>query len=120
MKEPKGLRYNRSKLKWSLIDFKSLEPMAQVLMYGAEKYTIKDENGKVITSGKDNWKNGMIPSEICESLLRHVFALLRGEINDPESKLPHTGHIMCNVMFLEYNLANLPEFNDLPKIEENE
>ena len=114
-KEPKGLRYNGDKPKWSLVDFKSLEPMVRVLEYGAAKYTVKDESGKVIATGRDNWKNGMIPSEVTESLLRHVFALLRGEMNDPESGLPHTGHIMCNAMFLEYNLQNFPELNDLKK-----
>lgn len=114
-KEVKGLRYNANKTKWSLVDFKSLEPMVKVLEYGAEKYTIRDDNGNIVTTGRDNWKNGMVTSEVAESLLRHTFALLRGEINDPESGLPHTGHIMANCMFLEYNIENYPELNDLIK-----
>lgn len=114
-RELKGLRYNTNKPKWSLVDFKSLESMVRVLEYGVEKYTVRDENGEVVTNGKDNWKKGMITSEVAESLLRHTFALLRGEINDPESGLPHIGHIMCNAMFLEYNLQNFPQLNDLTK-----
>lgn len=117
--EEKGLRYNKGKRKWSLVDFESLESMVSVLEYGAEKYTVKDEKGNVLRTGANNWKKGMIISEVCESLLRHTFALMRGEINDPESGLSHIGHIQCNAMFIDYNMRNKPEFNDLPKIEIN-
>lgn len=112
---PKGLRYNANKTKWSLVDFPSLVPMVKVLEYGADKYTIKDELGKIVATGRDNWKKGMVTSEVAESLLRHTFALLQGEINDPESGLPHVGHIMCNAMFLQYNMEHYPELNDLIK-----
>jgi len=27
---------------------------------------------------------------------------MEGEDNDPESKLSHVGHILCNAMFLSY------------------
>jgi hypothetical protein len=118
--EEKGLRYNEGKIKWSLVDFESLESMARVLMYGAEKYTVKDEEGNVLRTGANNWKKGMVVSEVCESLLRHTFALMRGEVTDPESGESHVGHMMCNCMFIDYNMRNKPEFNDLPKIETNE
>lgn len=107
----KGLRYNEGKRKWSLVDFKALEPMVEVLEYGAAKYTT--EKG----SGKDNWKKGMPVTEICESMLRHTYALLTGEINDPESTKQHIGHILCNAMFISHMINQKPEFNDLPKTE---
>ena len=28
---------------------------------------------------------------------------MSGEQNDPESGLPHAGHILCNMMFYEYH-----------------
>ena len=34
----KALRHNTGKLKWGLVDFKSLEPMVEVLEFGAKKY----------------------------------------------------------------------------------
>ena len=34
-----GDRYNKGKTKWSLVDWESLEPLVQVLMFGANKYT---------------------------------------------------------------------------------
>lgn len=112
-KEEKGLRYNTGKPRWSLVDFKSLTPMVEVLEYGAQKYTTKGEDGEV--SGEENWKKGMPTKEILESLLRHTFALLEGEINDPESAKQHIGHIMCNAMFASYMINQKPEFNNLPK-----
>jgi hypothetical protein len=95
-----ALRYNEGKLRWSLIDWKSLEPMVRVLEKGAQKY---DDH---------NWKKGMPTSQISESLLRHMFAFMNGEDNDLETNESHLGHVMCNVMFLIYNLRENPQFDD--------
>jgi len=35
-----ALRYNKGKKQWALVDFKSLEPMVEVLDYGKSKYTL--------------------------------------------------------------------------------
>lgn len=86
----KGLRYNEGKERWSLVDFEALKPMVKVLEFGAKKY---DDH---------NWKKGLKTTEISESLLRHLTAYLNGEDNDKETGLPHTGHIMCNAMFLSH------------------
>lgn len=97
--EPKtGLRYNEGKRSWSLVDFKALEPMVEVLEYGRDKYTVKLPDGKVI-SGAHNWKKGLDMMQILESLSRHLFAMMDGELIDPESGKPHIGHLMCNAMF---------------------
>jgi len=85
-----ALRYNKNKPQWSLVNFKSLEPMVQVLEFGAKKYS------------RDNWKKGLNKNEVLESLARHLFALIDGEEFDQESGLPHIGHIMCNAMFYQY------------------
>ena len=85
-----GLRYNTGKLKWSLVSWKALAPMVRVLMFGAEKY---DDH---------NWKKGLKYTEVTESLQRHLNAFIEGENDDPESKLSHVGHILCNAMFLSY------------------
>ena len=85
-----GDRFNTGKLKWSLVSWKALAPMVRVLMFGAEKY---DDH---------NWKKGLKYTEVTESLQRHLNAFIEGEENDPESKLSHVGHILCNAMFLSY------------------
>ncbi len=101
-----ALRYNTGKLKWSLVDFDSLEDMVKVLNFGAEKYE------------PNNWKKGLNTKQISDSLMRHLFAFLRGEDIDKESGLPHTGHIMCNAMFLSYMFRFSPDF-DKRDIDEN-
>lgn len=88
--EDKALRYNTGKRKWSLVDFKSLEVMVEVLEFGALKYS------------PDNWKKGLDKKEILESMMRHLAALMDGQSKDPETNLSHMGHIMCNAMFYSY------------------
>lgn len=88
--EEKGLRYNDNKPKWSLVHFQSLLPMVRVLEKGAIKYS------------PENWKKGLGKKEILESAMRHLTAMMDGELNDAETGLPHAGHVMCNMMFYNY------------------
>ncbi|MEM4710645.1 MAG: DUF5664 domain-containing protein [Candidatus Woesearchaeota archaeon] len=101
--EEKGLRYNDGKLKWTLIDYNALEPLVEVLEFGTKKYS------------ENNWKKGLYVTDICDSLLRHIYSFLNGENNDKESKLPHIGHILANSMFLSYMLKNKPELDNRHK-----
>jgi hypothetical protein len=86
----KGLRYNEGKLQWSLVDLTSFEGMVRVLMFGAQKYS------------RENWKKGLNILEIMDSMLRHLSAMMRGELIDPETGLPHNSHLQCNTMFFDY------------------
>ena len=95
LEQTKALRYNQGKPKWSLVHFKSLEPMVRVLMYGADKYA------------PDNWKKGLDRKEILDSMQRHLAQLIDGQEIDEESNLHHIGHIMCNCLFYSYfNVMN--------------
>ena len=71
-----------------MVDLNSLKPCAEVLAFGAKKYS------------RNNWKKGFLLSSILNSMLRHIAALQDGEVIDPESGLPHIGHIQCNALFL--------------------
>ncbi len=84
----KADRYNSGKAKYSMLDLTCLEPAVRVLEFGAKKYA------------RDNWKKGLPISEVLDSMLRHIGAIQRGEFIDPESGLPHIGHIQCNALFL--------------------
>ena len=91
MKTEKAMRFNTGKMKWSLVHFKSLEPMIAVLMFWAKKYA------------PNNWKKWMNEQELLESMQRHLASMIDWEVNDKESNLPHVWHLMCNCMFYVYH-----------------
>lgn len=99
----KGDRYNDEKLKWGLIPYKALEPMVDVLMYGAKKYS------------PWNWTKGLSWVETSESLLRHIYDFLDGKDKDDESKLLQVGHILCNALFLSYMFLFRKDLDDRNK-----
>ena len=97
-------RFNEGKMAWELVDFESLEPLVEVLMFGATKYS------------KDNWKKGQAITELLGSLFRHIIAFQNGEDLDEESGKSHIGHAMCNLMFIQYVLTHHEKFDDRNKI----
>jgi hypothetical protein len=96
-----GTKHDQDKPMLNLLDAQALEGLAAVLTFGAKKYAA------------DNWRGGISNSRLIASLLRHLFAIMRGEYIDPESGLPHIDHVGCNWMFLSNNLKNRPDLNDL-------
>lgn len=100
------MRFNGGKPKLSYVDQDSFMDTADVLDFGSQKYA------------RDNWRKGLPVTEIIDSLERHIAGLKRGEFLDPESGLPHHGHIGCNVMFLSHVMRQHPEFINLMDIQE--
>ena len=95
-----GYRYNEGKAEWGLVDWEVTEDMVKVLEFGKKKYAAW------------NWAKGLFYVSIIESLLRHTFAILKGENNDSDSGLPHYAHIMCNAMFLGRMMKSRPDLDD--------
>lgn len=87
-----GIRYIKGKVRYELIPTHLLEHAARVLEFGATKYS------------KHNWCAGMLYSVVIGSIKRHLAAFERGEDIDPESGFRHTGHLICNLLFLEHYL----------------
>lgn len=98
-----GLKYDQDKVPLDLLDPIALEGLARVLQFGAKKYAAH------------NWRGGISYSRLIAALLRHVFAILRGEYVDPESGLPHIDHVGCCWMFLSYMTKTRPDLDDLYK-----
>jgi hypothetical protein len=96
-----AVKYDDNKPDWSLVPFESLEGMVKVLEFGAKKY-----DGW-------NWTNGggFSYTRVLRSCLRHIFAYMRGENNDPESGLSHIHHAMCNLLFISHYIGNKEKFN---------
>lgn len=74
---------------------------ARVFDYGREKYSAW------------NWARGQAWSIPLASALRHiVFGTAEGEMLDPESGLPHRGHIACNIVMLLWFIEHYPQGDD--------
>jgi len=95
-----GLKYDNEKPRTDLLDPQALEGLARVLAFGAKKYSAH------------NWRGGISFSRLLGALLRHTFAILRGEDIDPESNLPHVDHLGCCWMFLSNMMKTRPDMDD--------
>lgn len=82
-----GIKYDQDKPDWSLLPLSVLEPTVMALTQGAVKYS------------RDNWKDVEVDRYV-SAMLRHFTAYQSGEINDPESGLPHLSHCIANLTFL--------------------
>lgn len=103
MTEEKALRYNEGKVDWTLLDFKSCEPLAQAMMYGSNKYA------------RLNWQKPCDdPRQHLQSAMRHLIAVLEGEQYD-ESLVRHTGHVMANMMMYNYHTMQFAPVLKSPK-----
>jgi hypothetical protein len=98
-----GVKHDEGKAQLDLLPRRGLVAVARVLEMGRKKY------------GRDNWKGGLAWSRPAGAALRHLFAWLDGESNDPESGLSHLAHVACNMLFLlEYEKTH-PELDDRAK-----
>ena len=103
-----GVKFDTGKPRMDLLDADALEGLAAVLTFGANKYAAH------------NWRGGLSYSRLLAALLRHTFAIMRGERIDPESGLPHIDHVGCCWMFLSYHMKKRPDMDDLWKPNENQ
>lgn len=63
--------------------------ISDVLTFGAKKY--EAHSWHTVAEGKTRYK---------AALLRHMTAHAQGEVNDPESGLPHLAHAACCSLFI--------------------
>jgi hypothetical protein len=92
MSEEKMLRYDEGKPNWTLIDYKTILPFVDAMMYGATRYPI------------GNWKLPPgNPRQPLESAMRHLTSIVDGEEIDPESGVRHAGFVMANMMIYLYH-----------------
>ena len=86
----KGIKLDQNKPNWSLLPYKEVEQIVQVLTFGAKKY-----------QGKDNWKRVPEARErYFSALMRHLTSWWGGEHRDEETGLSHLAHAGCCLLFL--------------------
>lgn len=83
-----GVKYDQGKPRTDLLPWDALLSAAEVLAYGAGKY------------GDRNWEKGLDEGRLVGAMLRHLAADQMGEKVDPESGLPHFGHMLCSCLML--------------------
>jgi len=98
-----GLRFNKGKLRYDLVEPHAFEDFVQVLTDGANKYFDR------------NWENGLSWTSVLASLKRHIAAIEKGEDYDKESGRLHIAHAACNVHFLNAFYYTFPQGDDRPK-----
>ena len=94
-----GVKYDNGKPQWSLLPFRALTQVVEVLTYGAKKYA------------PDNWKK--VPDarrRYIDAGFRHLTAYTSGETNDPETGKHHLAHAICCLLYLV--AFDLGEHND--------
>ena len=79
---------SQRKTRFDLVPFAAVAQIADVLEFGADKYSA------------NNWCRGAHWSRYFSALCRHVFAWWRGEDLDPETGLSHLAHAGCCLFFL--------------------
>lgn len=85
---PGGTKHDTGKPRMSLLPTGPLTAVAEVLTFGATKYSA------------NNWRAGFDYSRLTDAALRHLLAFNEGEDADPESGISHIAHAICGLMFL--------------------
>lgn len=84
-----GDKHDNGKLRLDLIPPEVIEMLGEIYTYGFMKY------------GARNWEKGFEDGQLLAAARRHDLALAKGEMNDPESGLPHAAHAAWNYLTTE-------------------
>ena len=82
-KKIEGTKHDQGKPDYSLMPSEAMDEIAAVWSFGQKKYAAF------------NWAKGFAWRRPLAAALRHIYAFLRGENNDPESGLSHLAHAVC-------------------------
>jgi hypothetical protein len=96
-----GVKHDKEKPTACLLPGKALLKVAEVLDFGARKYSA------------NNWRGGIKYSRLLSAAERHLLALNDGEELDLETGLPHEAHAICELLFLlQLKIENRQDLDD--------
>ena len=100
-----GIKYDSAKPRMNLLPPKAIMEVAKVLTFGAEKYDA------------ENWRKlDDLQNRYTAGALRHIFAHMDGEKDDPESNISHLAHALCCLLYkLEIELENAKIEEEKPR-----
>lgn len=84
-----GMKFDAGKPRWTLLPWKQVEQIVEILTFGAKKYA--DNNWQKVENSRARYFDAM---------QRHLIAWFEGEKTDPESGKSHLAHAGCNLLFL--------------------
>lgn len=87
-KNSQSAKADNGKPRPTLVPTSLIRAVTEIREYGCKKY-----------HDPDNWRK-VEPQRYRDALYRHWLAYLEGEVDDPESGLPHIWHCACNIAFL--------------------
>jgi hypothetical protein len=89
IKPKQGVKYDSDKLQWTLLPFRAINEVLEVLAFGAKKYAA------------DNWK--IVPearTRYVDAAFRHLSDWHLKERLDGETGKSHLAHAICCLLFL--------------------
>jgi len=84
-----GIKQSIGKTRWSLLPFKALEHVVNVLNFGA-----------ITKYAPHNWKHVPNKAPYMDAIIRHWEKYLDGEELDSECNESHLACVICNALFL--------------------
>jgi hypothetical protein len=87
-----GRKNDKNKIRWSLMPFNELEEVAEVFMFGADKYT--DFGWKTVPNARERYWN---------ACMRHLLSGGVQNAKDPESNLRHLAHLICSALIVMWH-----------------
>ena len=85
-----GVKHDTGKRRWTLLPWRELGEVVDVLGFGAQKYP-SPNNWQSVENARERYS---------DAALRHVQAWLGGERRDPETGKSHLAHAVCCLLFL--------------------
>lgn len=97
-----AIKHDRDKSRPDLITPDFIWELADVLRFGATKYS------------ENNWRSGdgLMVSRCYAAAMRHMLAFWNGETMDQETGLSHISHATCNLMFIHWLIQHRPDRDD--------
>lgn len=84
-----GIKFDSNKPEYGLVPANALHEIVKVLTYGAQKYS------------RENWRQ--VPERerrYFDAMMRHLWAVRRGELVDDETGISHYAHAGCCLLYL--------------------
>lgn len=92
-----SLKADNGKRRWDLLPIRGVAAVADVMEFGAKKYTEGD------------WEKGIESNRLLAACQRHLYAEQIGEHLDPESGLSHVAHAAANLLMWEHLRQTRPQ-----------